>query len=125
MNRIISPVLLPAQPADDSRLRKHAAEFEGLLLTEVLDKLKDSCRLPGEESSDSAGDSYQSLAGAALGKSLASKGGLGLADMLVRSLAGNREGPSGVKELPTAADQPANNDEKTLKLSHHLPMEKL
>jgi len=69
-----------------SRLRRQAAEFEGLLLSQVLEKLKEAYRLPGTDEIDSAGENFQSLANSALGNSLAARGGMGLTDMLVQAL---------------------------------------
>lgn len=87
-------------------LRRHAAEFEGILLSEILQKLKDSCQIPGDEESDSTSENLQSFATAALGKGLAATGGLGIADLLTRSLANRMESAEPVKEPTVAADKP-------------------
>ena len=60
--------------------------------------------MPGEEESDSAGESFQSLANSALGNSLAARDGMGIANLLVQSLTGNAKGAAGVKPGTPAAD---------------------
>lgn len=77
----------PELPAFNSRasLREKAAEFEGMLIAQVLQKLEECYRLDSEES-DSANQGFTSLATSALGGGLARSGGLGLGEMLVQSL---------------------------------------
>ncbi len=77
-------------PEKQAQLRKQVAEFEGLLLSNILEKLRDAYHIPGEEQSDSAGESFQSFADSALGKCLAARGGLGVTEMLVQSLTRNQ-----------------------------------
>lgn len=94
MNGITLNAARPAPTAAQSvpELRKHAAEFEGILLSEILQKLKDSCRIPDGEDSDATSESFESFATSALGRGLASRGGLGLSELLVQSLtAGNTD----------------------------------
>ena len=67
-------------------LREKASEFEGILLSEILQKLSDCYKVPGAEDADSTGESFQSFATSALGGGLARSGGLGIGGMLVRSL---------------------------------------
>lgn len=71
-----------SQPA----LREKAAEFEGILISEILQKLSECYRVPGEEDSDGAGENFRSMATSALGGGLARSGGLGVGEMLVRQL---------------------------------------
>jgi Rod binding domain-containing protein len=66
-------------------LREKAAEFEGMLIAQVLQKLDECYRLDSEEA-DSANQGFTSLATSALGGGLARSGGLGLGEMLVQSL---------------------------------------
>ncbi|MGE5111460.1 MAG: hypothetical protein ACM3JB_11420 [Acidobacteriaceae bacterium] len=68
-----------------TRLREKAAEFEGMLIAQVLQKLDECYRLDSEEA-DSANQGFTSLATSALGGGLARSGGLGLGEMLVQSL---------------------------------------
>ncbi len=67
-------------------LREKAAEFEGILLSELLQKMSDCCKVSGGDDPDSAGESFQSLATSALGTGLARTGGVGIGRMLIRSL---------------------------------------
>ena len=85
-----SPMLTwsPASSDGNADLRKHVAEFEGMFLSQILEKLKDSYHMPGEEETDSAGESFQSLANSSLGNSLAQKDGMGITNLLVQSLTG-------------------------------------
>lgn len=73
-------------PAAVAALRKRAAEFEGILLAQILEKVSEAYRVPGADDADSAGESLHSLATSALGNGLAASGGVGIAEMLVRSL---------------------------------------
>lgn len=88
----------------NAALRKHVDEFEGLLLSQILEKLKAAYHLPGEEESDSAGESFQSLANSALGNNLAARGGLGMTNLLIQSLTGNAAATGVVKPMPQPAD---------------------
>ena len=74
--------------APEHRLRQKAAEFEGILLAQILQKLSDSYRLPGGEETDGTASNFQELATSALGGGLAQSGGLGIAEMMTRSLSG-------------------------------------
>lgn len=98
------PAVQSAAQDPNAALRKHVAEFEGLLLSQILEKLKDAYHLPGEEESDSAGESFQSLANSALGNNLAARGGLGMTNLLVQSLTANAEATGTVKPMLKAAD---------------------
>lgn len=99
----IPAVESPTQDANAS-LRKHVAEFEGLLLSQILEKLKDAYHMPGGEEMDSAGESFQSLANTALGNNLAAHGGLGMTNLLVQSLTGGTEVTGSVKPAASLAD---------------------
>ena len=78
INLVPNSAVKPAAQDSNASLRKHVAEFEGLLLSQILQKLKDAYHLPGEEERDSAGESFQSLANSALGNNLAARGGPGV-----------------------------------------------
>lgn len=73
-------------PTGDAALRKCAAEFEGILLAQILEKLRDCYRFPGGNESDPAGDSLQSIANTALANGLGKSGGIGITEVLMRSL---------------------------------------
>jgi Rod binding domain-containing protein len=81
-----TPTLVPHKTFSVGALREKATEFEGILLAEMLQKMSACCGAPGSENSDSTGESFQSLATSALGGGLARSGGIGIGDLLVRSL---------------------------------------
>lgn len=89
----------------NTSLRRHVAEFEGMLLSQILEKLRDTYRMPGAEETDSAGESFQSLANSAMGNGLAANGGLGLTDLLVQSLTRRPETAAPVKDTAHSADE--------------------
>jgi hypothetical protein len=66
-------------------------------LSQILEKLKDSYHMPGEEESDTAGESFRSLANSTLGNSLAAQGGMGITKLLVQSLTSNSNGEEPIK----------------------------
>ncbi len=74
------------------KLRQRVVEFEGILLSQILEKLQSAYQLPGAEEADSTGESFQSFANSVLGKNLAEHDGLGLTRLLVQSLTGNAKG---------------------------------
>jgi Rod binding domain-containing protein len=68
------------------KIAKAAREFEAVLLNTLLGPLeKTFSSLPGKEA-DAVSDNYQSLGMQTLASALAAKGGLGIADMIVKSL---------------------------------------
>ena len=88
-----------AAGADAATLRRHAVEFEAMLLSKVLEKVEHtySC-VPGEQAADPAHDTEASLATQALATGIAKAGGFGLAKMIVKSLS-----------QPEATDSPAGS----------------
>ena len=76
-----------ADPAFHARKVIHAAhEFEAVLLNTMLEPLeKTFSSLPGEKP-DSESDNYHYLGMQALSSVLANQGGLGIADLIIRSL---------------------------------------
>ena len=75
-------------PATDHahKIAKAAHDFEAVLLNTLLGPLeKTFSSLPGKET-DAVSDNYQSLGMQALCSNLAAKGGVGIADMIVKSL---------------------------------------
>ncbi len=67
------------------RLRKAAAEFEATLVSSWWSAMKDS-GLSGDEDSDPAKDTLDQLGMQALSSAISSGKGLGIGEMLVRSL---------------------------------------
>jgi Rod binding domain-containing protein len=90
---ITAPVLTPSAgastPAVDQHARKIAKaahDFEAVLLNTLLGPLeKTFSSLPGKEV-DAVSDNYHSLGMQALASSLAAKGGMGIAAMIIKSL---------------------------------------
>lgn len=72
---------------DGATLRRHAIEFEAMLLSQVLEKLEHaySC-VPGEQPTDAAHDTEGSLATQALATGIAKAGGFGFAKMILKYL---------------------------------------
>jgi Rod binding domain-containing protein len=68
------------------KIAKAAHDFEAVLLNTLLGPLeKTFSSLPGKET-DAVSDNYRSLGMQALASSLAAKGGVGIAAMIIRSL---------------------------------------
>jgi Rod binding domain-containing protein len=111
----VSNAIAPNQSVPDADRTKravHAAhEFEAVLLNTLLGSLEHSfAALPGSKKTDPAADSYQSMGIQALATSLAGRGGIGIAGMIVRSLLRpTGHGPNGVtgptKVSSTSADK--------------------
>jgi Rod binding domain-containing protein len=86
-----SPVtapFIPSTPAAEQarKITKAAHEFEAVLLNTLLGPLEHTfASVPGKQT-DAVSDNYQSLGMQALSSSLTAKGGLGIADMIVKSL---------------------------------------
>ncbi|MGO9124748.1 MAG: rod-binding protein [Terriglobales bacterium] len=84
---LASNSVLSAPAAEHARkIAKAARDFEAVLLNSMLGPLeKTFSSLPGKEN-DAVSDNYHSLGMQALASSLAAKGGLGIADMIAKSL---------------------------------------
>jgi Rod binding domain-containing protein len=103
-----------ATVADGAKARRvlHAAhEFEAVLLNTLLGSLEHSfASLPGKDP-EASSDNYQYLGMQALASSLAARGGVGIASMIVRSLfhpgsgGANSQGQQTKVSLPSA-DKP-------------------
>jgi Rod binding domain-containing protein len=79
---------VPSTPAAEHarKITKAAHDFEAVLLNTLLGPLERTfASLPGKQA-DAESENYQSLGMQALSSSLAAKGGLGIADMIVKSL---------------------------------------
>jgi Rod binding domain-containing protein len=86
---------VPSTPAAEHarKITKAAREFEAVLLNTVLGPLEHTfSSLPGKET-DAVSDNYHSLGMQALTSTLAAKGGVGIADMIVKSL--SKRDPAG------------------------------
>lgn len=95
--------------ADSATIRRalHAAhEFEAILLNTLLKPLEHGfAALPGKEPADGS-DNYQDLSVQALASGLAARGGLGIADMIARSLLRGQSDatPSGETKVSSPSD---------------------
>jgi Rod binding domain-containing protein len=84
----LTSAFMPSTPAAEHarKIAKAAHEFEAVLLNSVLGPLEHTfASLPGKEA-DAVSDNYHSLGMQALTSTLAMKGGVGIADMIVKSL---------------------------------------
>ncbi|HLW88693.1 MAG TPA: hypothetical protein VKR57_09375 [Terriglobales bacterium] len=85
---LFNALFIPSTPAAEHarKIAKAAHEFEAVLLNTVLGPLERTfSSLPGKET-DAASDNYQSLGMQALTSNLATKGGWGIADLIIKSL---------------------------------------
>ena len=72
---------------DPKTLRRHAVEFEAILLGQVLEKLEQTCScVPGEQPADAGHETESSLATQALASGIAKAGGFGFAKMVLKYL---------------------------------------
>ena len=75
----------------NSRLAKAAREFEGILLGSWLQKIQD-CVAGTGDNQDAGHDTLRSMATEAISSAWAGRGGIGLANMLMRQLQPKVEG---------------------------------
>lgn len=85
---IVTGAIKEAGAAPPSRLRKAAHEFEAQMMKQLLEPLNAENGLTGDDGDGlgSAG-ALGEFASEALGRALSERGGLGIADRIVRSLA--------------------------------------
>jgi Rod binding domain-containing protein len=87
-------------------LRKHATEFEGILLTEMLGKLQHTfAQSESDGAGDSASDTISSMGTQALAQALAQRNVLGIGNMVAHALTRDTTevtGESVNSELPLA-----------------------
>ncbi|MFZ0085495.1 MAG: hypothetical protein WA211_15270 [Candidatus Acidiferrales bacterium] len=85
-----SPSVPATGPAAIAKLRKAAAEFEATLLSSWWSSMKQGGLSSGEEDTDPGKDTLDQLGMQAMSAAVANgRGGLGIGDMLVRSLLAN------------------------------------
>jgi Rod binding domain-containing protein len=87
----LRPASIPASgPAAIAKLRKAAAEFEATLLSSWWTSMKQGGLSSGEDDTDPGKDTLDQLGMQAMSAAVANgRGGLGIGDMLVRSLLRN------------------------------------
>lgn len=82
--RIDSSAPSQAQPKEPSDLRKAAADFEALVLTELLREIRFAG--PDGEQSDQASSTMLGFGHEQMARAIAASGGLGLASIAVKGL---------------------------------------
>ncbi|HWY04023.1 MAG TPA: hypothetical protein VNX60_10170 [Candidatus Acidoferrum sp.] len=78
-----------AEPADLKAVLKNqkaARDFEAMLLTPVLDSLQKTFAGNSEEASITGASDYRQMATAALAQAIAARGGIGIAQLILRHL---------------------------------------
>ncbi len=70
----------------DAKIRKAAGEFEGLLLSSLLRDLEKTFSSVEEKGRDFGSEQYSYMGVQALGTAIAGRGGIGIADLIVRHL---------------------------------------
>ena len=81
----------PTETPAHKKLRKAAQEFEGMLISQLWGECKLSFSALTGDGAMAGSDTLNSLTIQSLSTGLASRGGLGIAQMLVRQLAPNLE----------------------------------
>jgi Rod binding domain-containing protein len=83
---IQNSTLLAPEQSHTEKLVRAAHQFEAVLLSQLLGSLERTFSALGEKKTETGSDHYQFLGMQALASSVAEKGGLGIADMIVRNL---------------------------------------
>jgi Rod binding domain-containing protein len=86
LSGISHPTPVSSGKSDPARLIRAAHQFEAVLLNQMLGALEHTFSTLGKEKTEAASDHYHFLGMQALASSIAAKGGIGIADMIVRSL---------------------------------------
>lgn len=81
----------PGDPPQVRKLKKAATDFEAMLLAKWWSSMKDSGLGEEDDSTDPGHDTLDNMGIQAMSSSVASRGGLGIGAMLVRSLLSNAE----------------------------------
>jgi len=125
-------------PAASPKLAKSAREFEAILLQSWMEKMNQSF-VGLEDSQDAAHDTISSLGTQAIAGALAARGGIGIANMILRQIqpsairtnadtgdASTTVSPHQKLKLADSTTEGAvENRTKTLKSSHELPITEL
>jgi Rod binding domain-containing protein len=92
MNITLGPVSTPlpaAKPPDAKAVLKNekaARDFEAMLLTPVLDSLQKTFAGDSEDAKTPGASDYRLMATQALAQSIAARGGIGIAQLILRHL---------------------------------------
>ncbi|HXZ32719.1 MAG TPA: rod-binding protein [Terriglobales bacterium] len=76
---------LTPKKSDPEKFVRAAHQFEAVLLNQLLGSLEHAFASLGTEKTEAASDHYRFLGMQALASSIAAKGGIGIADMIVRN----------------------------------------
>ena len=100
-----APAPAAAPSAEDGKLRKATEDFEGLLIGQMLQSIRESSLGGWQEHHDQAGAAALEMAETQLAQVMASQGGLGIARALQASMARQREAapPQPPAKLPPGA----------------------
>jgi Rod binding domain-containing protein len=80
-----APTALTSERPDPERLIRAAHQFEAVLLNQILGSLEDTFSILGEQKTEAGSDHYKYLGVQALASSIAAKGGIGIADMILHN----------------------------------------
>ena len=78
--------LTPEQQHEAHKRAQVAREFEGIFLRKMLSSLEKANKIGTSGEPSGAGDLYNTMMVGALADAVADKGGIGIADMILRSL---------------------------------------
>ncbi len=84
-----APAIPPARPAVSHGVAKNvkaAHDFETLLLTPLLDSLQKTFSGPAEDANTPGATDYRLMATQALAQSISARGGIGIAELILRHL---------------------------------------
>jgi Rod binding domain-containing protein len=76
---------LTTEKPDPERLIRAAHQFEAVLLNQILGSLEDTFSTLGEQKTEAGSNHYKYLGVQALASSIAAKGGIGIADVILRN----------------------------------------
>jgi Rod binding domain-containing protein len=90
----LNPISNPQSPKDvhTQKLVRAAHQFEAVLLNSLLGPLEHTFASLGKENNEPGSDNYQFLGIQTLASALAEKGGIGIADMIIRNMRRHEQG---------------------------------
>jgi Rod binding domain-containing protein len=85
----------PAEPAADPKALKAAKDFEAIFLRTLLSSLEKTTSVSGGGKLSTGQSTYGSMIVGAMADQISGTGGIGLADIVAKSLAAHSPAPSG------------------------------
>lgn len=82
-------------PAIPPRLKASAQDFEAMVLTQMVNPMFEGLKTDGPFGGGHGEEAFRGFLTQEYGKSIAARGGIGIADMLIRSLMVTQEMPNG------------------------------